>query len=240
LYTTLIHLLKNNSTLRDIIIILFISHAGHATGQTPTWNPKREIGIAAGLAAWTTLNYSIQFQTPTIPRVGNTWQVKGLDATAKKQYLKPAARLSDGLLLVAGLAACMSYKDPIKRTWAIKTGITLQSAWMSANLAHSVKMLAKRNRPYTQASNFTYTQRDDVYSFFSGHSALAASLVTSAFLMRNTDTKISGKLWVAGGLLAGGATMYLRFHAGKHYPSDILAGLIVGAGIAVLNYKIHD
>jgi membrane-associated phospholipid phosphatase len=58
--------------------------------------------------------------------------------------------------------------------------------------------------------------------------------------MRNTDTKISGKLWVAGGLLAGGATMYLRFHAGKHYPSDILAGLIVGAGIAVLNYKIHD
>lgn len=240
MYTTLINPIKNNSTLRGIFIILCILQTWHATGQAPTWNNKREIGIAAGLAVWSGINYTLQFQTPAIPKPGNTWQIKGLDAGAKKQYLKPAARLSDGLLLAAGLAACMSYKDPIKRTWAIKTGITLQSAWMAANLAHSVKMTVKRNRPYTQASNFTFTQRDDVYSFFSGHSALAASLVTSAFLMRNPETNISGKLWVAGGLLAGGATMYLRFHAGKHYPSDILAGLIVGAGIAVLNYKIHD
>lgn len=234
------NLRKNKNTIKDFFILLFSCVIGQATAQTPSWNTKREVGMAAGLATWSIINYTVQFKSPAIPSGGRTWQVKGLDGAAKTRYLKPAARISDGLLFAAGIAACMSYQDKDKRMWAVKTGITLQSAWMAANVAHSIKMTVKRNRPYTQAIDFTYSKRDDVYSFFSGHSALAASLVTSALLMRNPETKINGKLWVAGGLLAGGATMYLRFHAGKHYPSDILAGLIVGAGIAVLNYKIHD
>jgi hypothetical protein len=35
-------------------------------------------------------------------------------------------------------------------------------------------------------------------------------------------------------------TAYLRVRAGKHYPSDVIAGLVVGTGISLLNAYIHE
>jgi membrane-associated phospholipid phosphatase len=65
-------------------------------------------------------------------------------------------------------------------------------------------------------------------SFPSGHASLSAALATSWSLSHPRWYVIGpGALWATGVALS-------RVHLGVHYPSDILAGIILGVGVAVL------
>lgn len=46
--------------------------------------------------------------------------------------------------------------------------VGLQNVWLTANITQTVKVLAARNRPYTQAPGFVSGSRDDHYSFSVG------------------------------------------------------------------------
>jgi membrane-associated phospholipid phosphatase len=43
----------------------------------------------------------------------------------------------------------------------------------------------------------------------------------------------------SGSLLAASATAYLRYKSGMHYPSDLIAGAIVGSAIGYLVPVLH-
>lgn len=209
-------------------------------GQTPTLNKNREIGMGIGLAVWSGVNYGIQYRSPQIPAHGNTWKTIWIDKGAKSQLNKTAAHISDVTIAATLVFSGLSVLNQERKTTFTHGVVLAQSAWMTANFAHSVKMMAKRNRPYTQAAGFQYSQRDDVFSFFSGHSAIASSLITSAMLMRKQPMSMkSQNITLASGAICGLSTLYLRFYAGKHYPTDILVGMLTGMGIAYLNYQIH-
>jgi membrane-associated phospholipid phosphatase len=44
--------------------------------------------------------------------------------------------------------------------------------------------------------------------------------------------------YAAGGLAL--TTAALRIAAGKHYPSDVVTGLLVGIGVSIINTKLHE
>jgi membrane-associated phospholipid phosphatase len=44
--------------------------------------------------------------------------------------------------------------------------------------------------------------------------------------------------YTSGGLAITTAT--LRIAAGKHYPSDVVTGILVGVGVAIINTKLHE
>ena len=143
-----------------------------------------------------------------------------------------------GTAILSGLSMWGKNPNQNAKRWLV----TAESVWMTANFTESIKMAARRNRPYTQAAGFKYNKRDDVFSFFSGHSSLASAFLTSAYLMRRQEPISSkGQKWLIGGaFLTTGITASMRIYAGKHYPSDVIVGLISGMGIAWLNYKIHE
>lgn len=222
------------------ILLICYSLTNYSKAQSPVLNQPREIGIFGSLALWTGVNYAIQFRSQPVPSRGNSWKIAGLDGKAKTMLNAKAVTISDLSLLGTGVLCGLSVLSQNRSTTWSKGVVMAQSTWMAVNFTHSIKMIAQRNRPYTQAPGFQYSKRDDVYSFFSGHSAMASCMVTSAFLMYKDPKSFNGqKIWLAGGVLAGLTTMYLRFYAGKHYPSDILAGLISGIGIACINYYVH-
>jgi membrane-associated phospholipid phosphatase len=71
------------------------------------------------------------------------------------------------------------------------------------------------------------------YSFPSGHTSDAFALATSV--------TVAYPKWyiIAPAFTWATAVGYSRMHLGVHYPKDVIAGAIVGAGSAYLSCKIN-
>lgn len=77
-------------------------------------------------------------------------------------------------------------------------------------------------------------------SFYSGHVSLAfasAGVYATTYALRHPDDR----WWfvVAGGVTAGGAVATMRVLGGKHFPSDVAVGAIVGTSLGVAVPLLH-
>jgi len=122
--------------------------------------------------------------------------------------------------------------------------VMTEAMWMTWNLTESLKHAAKRNRPLVYISNTPDEKRftkDARLSFPSGHTSMSFCIATSLhFALKQYDFTLNQRRWLAGSawLLATG-TASMRVIAGKHYPSDVLAGAAIGFGTALLMHHIH-
>ena len=106
---------------------------------------------------------------------------------------------------------------------------------LTYGLVVGTKHAVGRARPYVHRPLKARVDRHDPpdpgdahLSFPSGHAGLSAALVTSWSLSHPRWYVIGpGALWATGVALS-------RVHLGVHYPSDILAGAVLGVGVAVL------
>jgi membrane-associated phospholipid phosphatase len=121
-------------------------------------------------------------------------------------------------------------KDSTTKKKAIFIAETIAA---SAFITLALKNITKRDRPY-----ITYPEIDNVidesgYSFPSGH--------TSAAFATATSLSMAYPKWyvIAPSFLWAGAVGYSRMYLGVHYPTDVLAGAIVGSGSAYLCYKLN-
>lgn len=101
-----------------------------------------------------------------------------------------------------------------------------------------LKDLVKRERPFRKLKNVKHSKKDemflDPYSFPSGHSALSFCLATSLSLRYSDKTFLIASLYTYSTLVAFG-----RVYIGVHYPSDVLAGMIIGTGSAILVHSMR-
>lgn len=205
---------------------------------------KRDLPICIGAAVWTGANYLVQFNSPQRPKTYLSVKVPYIDNFNRTKLNKTVARISDATGILTCLAGGATIMMQPRNEWTKKGLVMGQSLWISVNMAHTVKMLVLRRRPYTNAPLFIPSKRDDYYSFYSGHSAAVASVVTSAILMRNRDGQnvsvASQKILPLSCMVLAATTALLRIYAGKHYPSDVLSGITTGIGIAYINYRIHE
>ncbi len=100
-------------------------------------------------------------------------------------------------------------------------------------LTNIIKWMVGRERPSVHYESDGLSARENNLSFFSGHSALAASLTaasTTLAYLRGYDE--APWLLGIGGTIAL-ATAYLRVAGDAHYFSDVVTGLIFGGGLGV-------
>ena len=119
-----------------------------------------------------------------------------------------------------------------------------ESLFLTLGITNLTKVLVSRPRPYLygdKASEEYKLKNDNRKSFFSGHTSISA---VSCFLMAsmyddyNPNSRLSPYLWV-GACFTPALTAYYRYDAGKHFPSDLVAGYIVGSVVGVLVPKLH-
>lgn len=107
-------------------------------------------------------------------------------------------------------------------------------------LVLALKRAVGRPRPFVRRSlvsrsSYFHTAADaDAFtSFPSGHAAVSATIVTS--------WSLSHPEWyvIAPGVVWATSVSLSRLHLGVHYPSDILVGVGIGVGMAILVHELR-
>ncbi|WP_286896284.1 MULTISPECIES: phosphatase PAP2 family protein [Sphingobacterium] len=89
-----------------------------------------------------------------------------------------------------------------------------------------LKHIFKRSRPFKKYPNFISVRTAGGYSFPSGHTS-------SAFATASALSRAYSKWYVvAPSLLWASSVGYSRIYLGVHFPSDVLAGAVLGTGAA--------
>lgn len=104
--------------------------------------------------------------------------------------------------------------------------------------------LVDRYRPETYNTDLPVSERtsgNNKDSFLAGHPALVATSTFFAASVYNSYHPESNLKYVGYGIAiaATGTTAYLRFQAGKHFPSDLLTGITLGTLSGILVPKFH-
>lgn len=158
---------------------------------------------------------------------------------------KNAAQLSDQTLLVStGLPLLLlSGREPRKDFGKIVL-LFSQTMLINQGLTDIIKSVSLRPRPYLYDENLdpsTLLHSNDRASFLSGHtsgSAAASFFFARVFSDYYPTSKLKPYVWaLAAGMPA--LTGYLRVRGGKHYPTDVLAGYLMGAGIGYFIPVLH-
>jgi membrane-associated phospholipid phosphatase len=135
------------------------------------------------------------------------------------------------LVVPAGMAATglIKHDDRLLRNAFVTAAATAVNFGITAALKYSIN----RDRPYVTYPDITKKSKGGSPSFPSGHTSSAFATATSVSL--------AYPKWyiIAPSFTWASAVGYSRMHLGVHYPSDVLAGAIVGAGSAWLTYEIN-
>ncbi|KAA2240932.1 phosphatase PAP2 family protein [Chitinophaga agrisoli] len=117
---------------------------------------------------------------------------------------------------------------------------TIRNGWTSTAAlgitlvaTYGLKYGVQRQRPYTKHPDMIIPESyGSDPSFPSGHTSTAFVTATSLSLQYpKWYVIVPSYLWA-------GTVSYSRMHLGKHYPSDVLAGALIGTGSAYLTHKM--
>lgn len=172
-------------------------------------------------------------------------ELNALDRPLAGRWSPQWSNFSDYLLLGLGAA-------PVAVLWVDEGFLNMlndvvviyQSTLIAASLSGLSSLSAGRGRPYvygTKAPLEERTSPEGGLAFFSGHSAMAFALSTSTFWTLKR-THLSGPVpWIALGVGTTGASgvALARVLGGRHFPTDVVAGAIVGTGIGTLIPMLH-
>lgn len=104
---------------------------------------------------------------------------------------------------------------------------------VAAGITIGMKYGINRPRPFVSYPFINNAVNEHTPSFPSGHTSLAFSTATSLSLQFPKWYVIAPSyLWAC-------SVGYSRMYLGVHYPSDVLAGAVVGAGSSYLSYKVN-
>jgi membrane-associated phospholipid phosphatase len=131
----------------------------------------------------------------------------------------------------AGMAAAglIKHDDKLLRTALV----TIAASAICAGVTNTLKYSLNRERPFTTYPDITKKSYGGSPSFPSGHTSSAFATATSVSLAYpEWYIIVPSYTWAA-------TVAYSRMELGVHYPSDVLAGALVGAGSAWFSFEVN-
>ncbi len=149
---------------------------------------------------------------------GIEWIYEDLESTFLVDVMEICTRAGDSQLLLAGSLLLTTYGSPTRA----RTGKLLTTALGSTGVAvYGLKHLFGRDRPFEIDSGDS--------SFPSGHASMSFAAAT---VLGKEYPGIRIPLYTAAGIVG-----FSRIYLGRHYPSDVLAGMFLGTAIGYLTHR---
>jgi membrane-associated phospholipid phosphatase len=172
--------------------------------------------------------------------------VNSFDRGATYNWSPTLAEWSNVLLITAIVSPLLLFTSSTVRNDA-KTFSTmyLQNILTTYSVSHLPKGLVTRYRPYVyneEVPDEVKQHIDATHSFLSAHTSVAfasAIFLSTTFSKYNPDSNLGPYIWSSSLLLAT-VVGYLRYAAGQHFPTDIIAGAVVGSIVGYLIPLIHE
>jgi len=223
----------------------------------PGHNPERpyflnypvDLPIMAAGTAWTLYAfgpvYSKESSTEAQILALDENSLSGFDRWGTKYYSADADEQSNYLFYGSIPTPFLLFIDKNIRRDAVKiSALYLEAMAITGTLYTAGDMLIDRYRPLAYNPDAPMSERTSGIaknSFFAGHVALVgtATFYTAAIYDRYHPD--SWTKWLVYGAAAGATlgTAYLRLKAGRHFPSDIVVGTLVGVGSGLLVPYFH-
>lgn len=210
--------------------------------------PVTLVGVAGFISG---MNAQAERPPLTVLDLGriDSYNVPGFDRAALR--IDPsgqdrAMRTSDRILYGTMVApALLLFDDGVRREWTNVFGMYIEAAAITSGTQAWSCVASGRYRPIAYIPTATFEQRIDQrnsHSFYSGHTANTA--VASFFMAKVLDDmhpELGGKRWLLYGAAAIPPALvgYYRIEAGKHFPTDVLAGAALGAATGILVPELH-
>lgn len=149
---------------------------------------------------------------------------KNMKSKFMDKFMVTFTNLGSLLFVCSFTLALIAFGDEKVRKAGIELAVTLI---LSQGITYTLKILLGRERPYNVLKDInTYNIILKDYSFPSGHTSASFSIATIiAFNLSRLAI-----LALLGALIVGISRVYLAVH----YPTDVLAGMVIGIGSAIL------
>jgi undecaprenyl-diphosphatase len=124
--------------------------------------------------------------------------------------------------------------------YATRNPTTIRNGWttvgalaVSFAATSAMKYSFHRDRPFMNHPDLLTAQTNNSPSFPSGHTSTAFACAAAL--------SFEYPKWyvIAPSFAWAGAVGYSRMYLGRHYPSDVLIGAVIGTGSAYLSYKFN-
>lgn len=171
--------------------------------------------------------------------------LNALDKTALDNYSTTDNALSDILVTAASVAPFATLLDQnIRNDFLTILIMGTEVALINNGLNMLTKALVKRPRPYVYNENVATEIKFKPYAryaFYSAHTSNAASLsfFTASIISSYSNNKTLKTIVWSGATILPIATGYMRYRAGKHYPTDIIVGCLMGASVGYFIPLLH-
>jgi membrane-associated phospholipid phosphatase len=236
-----------------LLICLFTTtRSAPAQEKSPfvfSW-PRETALLTTGVAAQTLGRYRVNHMRPAGPEDLRRSDIPYWERWAAGTY-NPAADLASDILAVGvgGSAIFVGAWDAgwNKTPWrpVLEDLLILGEAlaWSSA-LNLNVRAMRLRPRPFVYGTEAPAAERAEPQAaggFYSGHASeafLGAVYLATVYPLRHPEFEHRGWLW-AGSLTAATAAATVRVASGKHFPSDVLAGAVMGSLIGLGFVQLH-
>lgn len=135
------------------------------------------------------------------------------------------------LFAIATVALWLLARPGADRRWKLASASALTAAALALLVNQAVAHMWSRSRPYADHPGArVFAARSHDPSFPSDHASAAFAIAVAVFLF---DRVVGGIFLAAAAVIATG-----RVVAGVHYPTDVLAGALVGFAAALLVVRL--
>lgn len=169
----------------------------------------------------------------------NRADINSFDRSATNRYSRTAAYVSDATHAVS-LALPLLHLIPknSRRDFGKIALMAAETAAMTTSVTWLFKNTVRRERPLMYNPDVpleTKQKRDNYRSFFSEHTARTAAMsffFAQTFADYHPRSRLKPVVWTLCAALPA-ATAVMRYEAGKHFWTDVIAGYAMGAAIGV-------